>query len=132
MATIKKDLNTRQWKLYKYLKQHKGEWKKLDDVIAETNLYNNSGGYRLLKADIRALKNSEVIQTVITTDTSKGVKLATKKEYAEYSKRRWKAIIKMIELQRHQDKKAGLDGQYRLVFNQEKPVIESFVKEAGA
>ena len=85
-----------------------------------------------MKADIRALKNSEVIQTVITTDTSKGVKLATKKEYAEYSKRRWKAIIKMIELQRHQDKKAGLDGQYRLVFNQEKSVIESFVKEAGA
>jgi hypothetical protein len=38
----------------------------------------------------------------------------------------------MIELQRHQDKKAGLDGQYRLVFNQEKSVIESFVKEAGA
>lgn len=131
-AEKKTELNSRQWQLYRYLKKHKGEWKKLDEVIAETGLYNESRGYRTLKADIRALKNSEVIQMVLSTDTVKGVKLATKKEYAEYSKRRWKAIIKMIELQRHQDKKAGLDGQYRLVFNQEKPVIESFVKEAGA
>ncbi len=64
MSTIKEGLNTRQGELYKYLKRHKDEWKKLDDVIAETGLYNDSDGYRLLKADIRALKNSEVIQTL--------------------------------------------------------------------
>ena len=128
-----KALNTRQWKLYNYLKQHKGEWKKLVEVIAETGLYNNSGGYRLLKADIRALRNSEVIQMVVSSDTGKGVKLATKKEYERYSDLRWKAITKMINLQRLQDKKAGLDGQCKLVFNKEKSIIESFIrKEAEA
>lgn len=64
MSPIEKGLNIRQWKLYKYLKRHKDEWKKLDDVIAETDLYNDSDGYRLLKADIRALRNREIIQTL--------------------------------------------------------------------
>jgi len=125
----KKGLNTRQWKLYKYLKQHKGEWKKLDDVMSETGLYNN---YRLLKSDIRALKNSEVVKTVVSTNTSKGIKLATKKEYEKYSRLRWRAIVRMIKLQELQDKKAGLDGQYRIVFNQEKPMIESYIEEVNA
>lgn len=126
-----KELTSRQWKLYSYLKKQK-DYKKLAEIMKETNLYgedydmHNSAGSRILRRDIRALKASQVIQFVILSSTAKGIKIATRKEYEEYSARRWKAITRTIQLQKQQDKKAGLDGQVRLVFNQEKDVIEAY------
>jgi hypothetical protein len=119
--------------LYDYLKEQ-DDYKHLKDIVEETGLYgdlpetdiNNSTAIRTLKKDIRKLRESGVIQTVIFSCTSRGVKIATKEEYKEYSEKKWKAIKKVIKLQALQDKKAGLDGQMRLVFNQEKPVIEAF------
>lgn len=139
MKTFNNDLTTRQWRLYEYLKAQT-DYKHLKDIVLETSLYgelpatniNNSAAIRTLKKDIRALKESGIIQTVILSCTFKGVKIATKEEYEDYSKRVWAAINRRAKLQALQDKKAGLDGQYRLVFNQEKPIIESFVKETGA
>ena len=130
---FKKELNSRQWRLYDYLKEQ-DDYKHLKEIVEETGLYgelpetdiNNSTAIRTLKKDIRKLRESGVIQTVIFSCTSRGVKIATKEEYKEYSEKKWKAIKKVIKLQALQDKKAGLDGQMRLVFNQEKPVIEAF------
>ncbi len=132
------DLTTRQYNLYKYLKEQ-DDFKHLSEIVVETGFYgelpdndiNNSSAIRCLKKDIQALKKSGVIQTVIFSCTSRGVKIATKEEYKEYSKSVWAAINRRAKLQALQDKKAGLDGQYRLVFNQEKPIIEAF-KEVGA
>ena len=138
MKTFNNDLTTRQYNLYKYLKEQ-DDFKHLSEIVVETDLYgdlpetdiNNSNAIRQLKKDIQALKKSGVIQTVIFSCTSRGVKIATKEEYKEYSEKKWKAIKKVIKLQALQDKKAGLDGQMRLVFNTEKPIIEAF-KEVGA
>lgn len=135
---FKKELISRQWRLYDYLKAQT-DYKHLKDIVEETGLYgelpetdiNNSAAIRTLKKDIRALRESGVIQTVILSCTFKGVKIATKEEYEDYSARVWAAINRRAKLQALQDKKAGLDGQYRLVFNQEKPIIEAF-KEVGA
>lgn len=135
---FKKELISRQWRLYDYLKAQT-DYKHLKDIVEETGLYgelpetdiNNSAAIRGLKKDIRALRESGVIQTVILSCTFKGVKIATKEEYEDYSKRVWGAIKRRAKLQALQDKKAGLDGQYRLVFNQEKPIIEAF-KNVGA
>ena len=135
---FKKELISRQWRLYDYLKEQ-DDYKHLKDIVEETGLYgelpeadiNNSAAIRTLKKDIRKLRESGVIQTVILSCTFKGVKIATKEEYEDYSKRIWAAINRRAKLQALQDKKAGLDGQYRLVFNQEKPIIEAF-KEVGA
>lgn len=130
---FKKELISRQWRLYDYLKEQ-DDYKHLKEIVEETRLYgelpeadiNNSNAIRALKKDIRALKESGIIQTVILSCTFKGVKIATKEEYEDYSKRIWAAINRRAKLQALQDKKAGLDGQMRLVFNQEKPVIEAF------
>lgn len=128
-----KGLTSRQWKLYSYLKKQK-EFKTLKKIMLETGLYGdnyeiyNSCGGRALRKDIRSLKESNVIQYTLLS-TSSGIKIATKEEYIEYSRRRWRALERAIKLQKIQDKKAGLDGQVRLVFNHEKPVIEAF-KEA--
>ena len=138
MKTFNNDLTTRQYKLYKYLKEQ-DDYKHLKDIVEETGLYgdlpetdiNNSAAIRTLKKDIQVLRESGVIQTVILSCTFKGVKIATKEEYEDYSARVWAAIKRRAKLQALQDKKAGLDGQMRLVFNQEKPVIEAF-KEVGA
>lgn len=133
MKTFNNDLTTRQYNLYKYLKEQ-DDYKHLKEIVEETGLYgelpetdiNNSNAIRQLKKDIQALKKSGIIQTVILSCTFKGVKIASKEEYEDYSKRIWAAINRRAKLQALQDKKAGLDGQYRLVFNQEKPVIEAF------
>lgn len=133
MKTFNNDLTTRQYNLYKYLKEQ-DDYKHLKEIVEETGLYgelpetdiNNSTAIRALKKDIRKLRESGVIQTVIFSCTSRGVKIATKEEYKEYSKSVWAAINRRAKLQALQDKKAGLDGQMRLVFNQEKPVIEAF------
>lgn len=135
--TFTNDLTTRQYNLYKYLKEQT-TFKHLSEIVLETGFYgelpendlNNSSAIRCLKKDIQALKRSGKIQTVIFSCTSKGVKIATKEEYAEYSERKWIALKKVIKLQALQDKKAGLDGQYRFVFNQEKPIIEAFKEVA--
>lgn len=126
-----KELSSRQWKLYSWLKKQK-DYKTLRDVMIETGLYGdnhdvyNSSGGRALRKDITALRRSNVIQYTILGSTKKGIKIATKKEYIEYSKRKWQEIERKIKLQKIQDKKAGLDGQFRIVFGQEKPVIEAF------
>ncbi len=137
MKTFENDLTTRQWDLYQYLKSQT-DYKHIRDIMAESELYgevpemdlNNSSGARNLKKDIRALKRSGVIQTVILSCSAKGIKLATKKEYKIYSERKWKAIKSVIKLQVTQDNKAGLDNQIRLVFGNEKPIIEAFKEVA--
>ena len=135
--TFTNDLTTRQYNLYKYLKEQ-DDFKHLSEIVVETGLYgdlpesniNNSNAIRQLKKDIQALKKSGIIQTVILSCTFKGVKIATKEEYEDYSARVWAAIKRRAKLQALQDKKAGLDGQIRLVFNQEKPIIEAFKEVA--
>ena len=137
MKTFENDLTSRQYKLYQYLKSQT-EFKHLKDIVIETGLYgelpesdiNNSGSIRTLKKDIRALRLSGIIQTTIIPCTNRGVKIATKEEYSNFSKRRWIAINRIIKLQNLQDKKAGLDNQTRLVFGSEKPIIEAYKEVA--
>ena len=72
--TFTNDLTTRQYNLYKYLKEQ-DDFKHLSEIVVETGLYgdlpesniNNSNAIRQLKKDIQALKRSGVIQTVILT-----------------------------------------------------------------
>ncbi|OPZ33910.1 MAG: hypothetical protein BWY97_00056 [Tenericutes bacterium ADurb.BinA124] len=131
MKTFENDLTSRQYDLYEYLKEQE-TYKHLSEIIAETGMYgndtetHNSKGSRALRKDLRALKSSGIIQTTIISNTKKGVKIATKVEYQTHAKRKWNAIIRTINLQKLQDTKAGLDQQLRLVFNQEKGIIEAF------
>lgn len=130
--TFENDLTTRQWQLYDYLTEQ-SDFKNLSDIMDETGLYgessdsHNSAGSRVLRKDIRAIKASEIVQTVLLS-TYKGIKLATEEEYHEYSKRKWNAISKVINLQKLQDKKAGLHMQTRVTFGHEKDIIEAYVK----
>lgn len=134
MNLFTKELNSRQWKLYNYLKENSGTYKKHIDIMIETGLYGenydtvNSKGGRTLRKDLLALRNSGIIQTTIISHTRKGVKLATLEEYQHYSKNKLRSLIRQFNTLRNQDKKAGLNNQYRLVFNTEKELFEAFVE----
>ncbi len=117
ISTKQKELNTRQWQLYEFIKRQKG-WTSLSEIVE----YFDYSSYRAIKENYRPHK-------VAVTCTTNGVKIANKKEYATHSQRRWKAIAKMARLQRILDRKAGLDGQCQAVFNSEKAYREAFLGE---
>ena len=126
-------LNTRQWKLYGYLVNNKDSHKNIKEIIEDTGSYgavqeinfNNSKGRRLLTSDIRMLKNSDLIQTIILS-TNDGIKIANKKEFEEHLAKEEISVLKRLKLIHKQKKKAGLNNQTRRVFGQEKPIIEVF------
>ena len=82
-------VNSRQWKLYKYLWWNK-KIKTLETIIRETGLYgpvdeinfNNSAGRRVLTADIRILKEKDEPHKNVLS-TNQGIIIGTKKEFIQ-------------------------------------------------
>lgn len=134
-----KNLTSRQWKLYNYLKEHSTEYKLrkeiLDDLAEhypnakETQEFNNTFGRRELSRDLTALKNSDVIQTVIISSSAKGIKLASEIEYQRYLEKRRISLLKSLKTNYKQMAKAKLNNQKRIVLKYEKDIIESLLQE---
>ena len=136
----KKELNSRQWELYKVLKylynEDENKWHNLKDLLnelksfkeyhyKETANFNNESARRILTNDLNILANSDIIQRVVLC-TSKGIKLANSEEIEKELSKKKTSILKQINRLNKQYKKSGLNGQYRLVFGHEKEVIEAF------
>ena len=125
-------VNSRQWKLYKYLCGQEDP-KTLETIIRETGLYgpvdeinfNNSAGRRVLTADIRILKEKDEPHKNVLS-TNQGIIIGTKKEFIQEIGKQERKLIKMFQLLNKQKRKAGLDNQLRLVFGKEKEIIEAF------
>ena|SRR5690554_7413899 len=132
-------LNTRQWALYNYLKANSNKYKFNKEILfdlrefypekPETQEFNNSTGRRVLTSDLTALKNSDVIQTVIISSTKKGIKIATEEEYRNYLENRKLSLLKSLKTTYKQMEKAKLNNQKRIVLKYEKDIIESLLKE---
>ena len=135
------DLNTRQWALYNRLKclyeKDDTKWHNLKDlcdyleindgiydyVYLSTDNFNNTRARRIMTADIQAIKDSDIIQKVILSGPN-GVKIANKKEVSNELEKTKNSLLKSLKLVNKQRKKAGLDGQYRIVLNQEREIVE--------
>lgn len=129
-------LNSRQWALYGYLKDKGDEWTlqvTVADAIPEYHydsdmefgLFHNSPARHLMTDDIRAINESNVIQKIIIS-SSKGIKLASKSDFAGYLKRQYAALWrrkKRIDKIAH---KCFTDGQIRLIFGEEREIIHAF------
>lgn len=132
-------LTTRQWELYKYLKQHSHEYKLRKEILEdlkdlyperrENQEFNNTTARRELSRDLTALKKSDVIQTVIISSSAKGIKLASEKEYQQYLQKERIKHLKALKTTYKQMEKAKMDGQTRIVLNYEKDFIESLLKD---
>lgn len=132
-------LTSRQWTLYNLLKTKK-DWVKQAKIQSDLpNDYpliyedkdmpfHDTSARMNITNDIRAIKNSDVIQKIILSN-AKGVKIATADEFDEYFERKSASLKRQFKLLYKQLKKAQANNQTRIVFKSERDFIEAF-KEA--
>ena len=119
-----KNLNTRQWKLYQYIKSYSqnNEWKNRkdiqDDLIdlyprTSKNIFNDSG-LRLMTKDIQAINANDIPHKVILCDSSKGIKMASKQEYNHILANERISILSQLKRHNEKVKKISLNGQQKL------------------
>ena len=133
-------LTPRQWALYNFLKERGEDWTtQLDIAYALKNHYDTSfaddkfhdSRARLqITMDIRTLNDSDVIQKIIMS-SSKGVKIANESEFDNYIEREIKAALRRLMRAKRKADKAKIDGQMRLVLNEERDTIEAFLRGLG-
>lgn len=132
---MKSELNARQWALYNLLKNNPDRYLTQIEIAYglreyyDTSFYNDqfhdSATRHLLTKDIRAINKSEVIQKVIISN-SQGVKIASSAEFEKYINAEFASIFRKLARTRLKAKKAGLDGQMRIVLGSERDTIEAF------
>lgn len=133
------ELTSRQWLLYGLLKSKK-DWVKQakiqEDLPNEYPLiyediempFHDTSARMNITNDIRAIKNSDVIQKIILSN-AKGVKIATADEFDEYFEKKSASLKRQFKLLYKQLKKAQMNEQTRIVFKSERDVIEAFINE---
>jgi hypothetical protein len=134
------ELNARQWRLYNHLKESGDTWEKQRDIarsmpelypITEGQPFHDSGARLLMTKDIQAINKSDIIQKIIIS-SSQGVKLANKEEARRFIAGRCASVLASLERVRKLERKAGLDGQLRLVFGREREIIQAFAEPSGS
>lgn len=132
---MKSELNPRQWALYNLLKNNPDRYMTQIEIAYglreyyDTSFYNDqfhdSPTRHMLTNDIRKINASERIQKIIISN-SKGVKIASSEEFAKYINAEFASIFRKLARTRQKAKKAGLDGQMRIVLGSERDTIEAF------
>lgn len=120
-------MNTRQWKLYEFLKEQMDHYLSRKAIMRLSGLYEEETS-RTLTHDLQVIKENPTINRILIT-SRKGIKIAkTKEEADEYLER--EKIETLSRLKRYfiQSKQYGLDNQTQIVFNAEKDTIEVFPK----
>lgn len=134
---MKSELTPRQWALYNLLRNNPDK-RFMQIEIANTlrdeypysgdENFHDSAARIAITDDIRAINHSDIIQKVIISDR-RGVKLASREEFEKYINGQFAAIFRKLERTRKKAKKGGLDGQMRIAFNNERPVIEAYTDD---
>ena len=128
------ELNARQWRLYNHLKENGDTWEKQREIarslpelypIREGQSFHDSSARLLMTKDIQEINKSDIIQKIIIS-SSQGVKLANKEEARRFIAGRCSSVLASLERVRKLERKAGLDGQLRLVFGREREIIQAF------
>lgn len=132
---MKSELNARQWALYNLLKNNPDKYftqmelayglREYYDTSFYNDQFHDSATRQLITKDIRTINKSDVIQKIIIS-TPNGVKIASSEEFAKYINAEFAAIFRKLERTRQKAKKAGLDGQMRIVLGSERDTIEAF------
>ena len=132
---MKSELNARQWALYTLLKNNPDRYMTQADICYilreyyppgySADTFHDSRARHMLTNDIRTINKSEVIQKVIIS-TPKGVKIASSAEFEKYINAEFASIFRKLARTRQKARKAGLDGQMRIVLGNERDTIEAF------
>ena len=118
-------MNTRQWKLYEFLKEKMDHYLSRKAIMRLSGLYESETS-RTLTHDLQVIKENPTINRILIT-SRKGIKIAsTKKEADEYLEREKIEILSRFKRYFQQAHNIELDKQTQIVFNCEKDTIEVF------
>ena len=128
-------LTARQYKLYEYLKQNYEE----GVYISKQQICNDLSEFykineketrvcRALEEDVRKINDDDTLTKIIVSNKN-GYKIGSKVEVQKYIKKRMLRDVKSINLTRKIAKKYKLDRQMQMVWNSEKPMIETFIEK---
>ena len=130
-----KELTTRQWDLYNYLKLNYTD----KDYIPKSDIVKNVLGYEVkegetrycrdIEFDVRLINENEKIQKIIVS-SQKGYKIGTPKQVHDYLWSREIEAKRSLVLTYKLRHKAELNGQFRLQFGKsERSIIESYLEK---
>ena len=132
---MQSELNARQWAVYTLLKNNPDRYltqieivyalKDYFDMSFYNEQFHDSKARHTLTKDIRTINKSEVIPKIIISN-NQGVKIASSAEFEQYINAEFAAIFRKLARTRQKAKKAGLDGQMRIVLGSERDTIEAF------
>ena len=137
---VKTGLNSRQWALYRYLKENGNQWTTQFKIVSDmSGLYNyeeddfvtfhDNPARHQLTNDIRAINESDYIHKPILSG-AKGVKLANEQEWDKYISSNITATVNRLKRLKKLAKKADKNGQYRFKFSEyQKEVYEAFLAD---
>ena len=121
---MEKKMNSRQWKLYEFLKGQ-SQFLSRKEIMALSGLYEKEN-VRTLTRDLQVIKENPTINRIVITSRN-GIKLAETKEEANmYLEREKIEILSRLKRYYIQSKQYGLDNQTQIVWNSEKDTIEVF------
>lgn len=139
---MESELTTRQWKLYKYLKERGDEWtyqaicaSAIDeynyDGKEDFSLFHDSAARHQMTADIRAINDSTVVQKIIISSKN-GIKLANKEEFEMHIKKEISSAVRRLMRAKRKAKKGSLDNQFKIIFGEyERDYIQAFINPNG-
>ena len=129
------ELNARQWAVYNLLKNNPDKYFTQKEIVYALSIhfdmgfhpeqFHDSNARHTLTKDIRTINKSETIQKIIISN-NKGVKIANSAEFEQYINAEFAAIFRKLARTRQKARKAGLDGQMRIVLGKERDTIEAF------
>lgn len=120
----KNKMNTRQWKLYEFLKEQT-TFLSREEIMKQSGLYENENA-RLLTSDLQSIKENDTIKRILITNR-KGIKIAeTKEEADKYLELEKIEVLSRLKRYFKQAHNIELDKQTQIVWNSEKDTIEVF------
>lgn len=120
----KNKMNTRQWKLYEFLKEQ-NEFISIKEIMNKLGLWENR---RVLTRDLQVIKENPTINRILITNR-KGIKFASTKVEADiYLEKEKIEILSRFKRYFKQARQIQLDNQTQIVWNCEKDTIEVFKK----
>lgn len=126
-------LTTRCYKLYKYLKDNyqDGVYISKEQICKDLSEFyqinpNQTRVCRNLERDVRLINDDDTLSKIIVSNST-GYKIGSKVEVQKYIKKRMLRDVKSINLTRKIANKYKLDKQFQMVFNNEKPMVETFI-----
>lgn len=138
MIETKSGLNSRQFALYRYLKDKGDNWTTQEQIAQDLNHiyfdndsekpFHDRNVRKLMTADIRAINDSDYIHKPVLS-SARGVKLANSKEFDLYINANINSALNRLKRLKKMADKGSKNGQGRLKLTEhQKEVYESFIK----